>query len=73
MAGLFSSETEGVGLVYCIVEDESILDDVEARVGNEISASDVVEVLKQHVEVEIRRTIRLSSTRRESDQIQCVL
>jgi hypothetical protein len=73
MAGLFSSETEGVGLVYCIVEDEYILDDVEARAGNEISASDVVEVLKQHVEVEIRRTIRLSSTRRESDQIQCML
>jgi hypothetical protein len=31
MAGLFSSETEGVGLVYGIVEDESILDDIEAR------------------------------------------
>jgi hypothetical protein len=45
-----------VGLVYCIVEDESILNDVEAQVGNEISASDVVEVLKQHVEVEIRRS-----------------
>jgi hypothetical protein len=56
VAGLFSTENEGVGLVYCIVEDESILDDVEARVGNEISPSDVVEVLKQHVEVDIRRS-----------------